>query len=89
MHILIVDDHQMFRCGLSIALQALAELNTISESASIADAKLKVESSHQDIDLILLDQSLPDGKGNEFLKHLQQHYPLLPVAMLSAEEKLN
>lgn len=88
MHILIVDDHQMFRSGLSIALQALTELNTISESARIADAKLKIESCHQDIDLILLDQNLPDGTGSEFLQHLQQHYPLLPVAILSAEENI-
>lgn len=88
MHILIIDDHQMFRCGLSTALQKLTESTTISEADCIAEAKTKIEAAHRDIDLTLLDQSLPDGEGIEFLDYLQQRYPLLPVAILSAEESV-
>jgi len=88
MHILIVDDHQMFRCGLSTALQKLGEHCTISEADCIAAAKIRIETTHRDLDLMLLDQGLPDGTGIEFLAYIQQHYPLMPVAMLSAEESI-
>jgi len=88
MHILIIDDHQVFRCGLSTALQKLGEYTAISEADCIAAAKISIEAAHRDLDLVILDLGLPDGDGIEFLAYLQQHYPLLPVAILSAEESI-
>jgi len=88
MHILLIDDHQMFRCGLSTALQTLGDHSTISEADCIAAAKSSIKTLHREIDLVLLDQGLPDGEGLELLIYLQRHYPLLPVAILSAEENI-
>ncbi|MDX8409666.1 MAG: response regulator transcription factor [Mariprofundales bacterium] len=86
MHILIIDDHHLFRLGLSRALLTLDKDTVISEAGCLAEAKDSLKANPQSFDLILLDQILPDGEGINFLHHIQQHYPLIPVAMLSGEE---
>ncbi|MDX8413440.1 MAG: response regulator transcription factor, partial [Mariprofundales bacterium] len=88
MHILLIDDHQLFRLGLSQALHSLNKETTISEAGCLVEAKDSLEANQQSFDLILLDQILPDGEGINFLAYLQQYYPLIPVAMLSGEEDI-
>jgi len=86
MQILLIDDHELFRSGLSTALWELSDNTTIAEADSISTGRSIIEKSHQSLDLVLLDCTLPDGDGMDLLKHLRKDYPLLPVAMLSASE---
>ncbi|RLL53534.1 DNA-binding response regulator [Mariprofundus sp. EBB-1] len=86
MHILLIDDHALFRSGMSAALTALGEDIAMSEAGSIDAASTIIESSHKNIDLVLLDYELPDGDGIGLLKHITRQYPDMPVAMLSAFE---
>jgi len=86
MQILLIDDHELFRSGLSTALWELSDNTTITEAGSISTGRSIIEQSHQSLDLVLLDCTLPDGDGMDLLKHLRKDYPLLPVTMLSASE---
>jgi two-component system response regulator PilR (NtrC family) len=40
--------------------------------------------TQQKFQLCLTDMKLPDGNGIELVSHIQQHYPELPVAMVTA-----
>ncbi|MDQ7004079.1 MAG: response regulator transcription factor [Ghiorsea sp.] len=86
MHILLVDDHDLFRRGLVSALQELCPKISISEADSLASVRSQIASLEHSLDLVLLDYELPDGHGTTLLKELRQSYPLLPIAMLSAHE---
>ncbi|WP_339906439.1 response regulator transcription factor [Pseudomonas guineae] len=82
--LLLVDDHQIFLDGLSLALAPLcADLQIrTAESAAAAEACLQ----HATFDLILLDLRLPDMPGLELLQRWQQQGRMTPVAILSASD---
>lgn len=82
--LLLVDDHQIFLDGLSLALAPLcADLQIrTAESAAAAEICLQDHS----FDLILLDLRLPDMPGLELLQRWQQQGRMTPVAVLSASD---
>lgn len=86
MHILIVDDHNLFRQGLVQLLKEELQVKIVSEASSVISARSIIEQHHQDINLVLLDHGLPDGKGIDLLEEIQCHHPHLKVAMLSGYE---
>jgi two-component system, NtrC family, response regulator PilR len=78
--VLIVDDEPDIRELLEITLGRM-KLDTYSaRNASEALALLKRET----FDLCLTDMRLPDGTGLELVQHIQQRYPQIPVAMITA-----
>ncbi|MCU1763637.1 sigma-54 dependent transcriptional regulator [Pseudomonas sp. 14P_8.1_Bac3] len=78
--ILIVDDEPDIRELLEITLGRM-KLDTFSaRNVSEAQALLKRET----FDLCLTDMRLPDGTGLELVQHIQQRYPQVPVAMITA-----
>lgn len=78
--VLIVDDEPDIRELLEITLQRM-DLDTAS-AADIGEAKTQLSKQH--FDLCLTDMKLPDGNGLELIKHIQQHCPETPVAMITA-----
>ncbi|MCU7811251.1 MAG: response regulator, partial [Candidatus Thiodiazotropha sp. (ex Notomyrtea botanica)] len=40
--------------------------------------------TEQPFDLCLTDMRLPDGNGIDLVRHISEHYPSLPVAMITA-----
>jgi len=89
MHILIVDDHDLYRQGLAQSLLGCAQILAISEADCLASARDIIHAQHDCLDIVILDHGLPDGNGITLLKELQTTHPLLPVAMLSAHEDMN
>ncbi len=83
MNILIIDDHPLFREGLSHILINLGEAIKIIESSNYETA-VKEISTIPDIDLVLLDLNLPGKNGFELLSFIRQQYAALPVIILSA-----
>jgi CheY-like chemotaxis protein len=78
--VLIVDDEPDIRELLEITLGRM-KLDTYSaRNVGEAQALLKRET----FDLCLTDMRLPDGTGLELVQHIQQRYPQLPVAMITA-----
>src|SRR5690606_4013948 len=79
-HALIIDDEPDIRELLEITLIRMG-IDTVS-AKSVGDAHLAL--SKQEFDLCLTDMNLPDGNGIELVSHIQEHYPNLPVAMITA-----
>ena len=77
---LIVDDEPDIRELLELTLGRM-DIETRS-AANLTEAReLLGETS---IDLCLTDMRLPDGDGLELVEHIQQNYPDLPVAVVTA-----
>ncbi|MDX1451374.1 MAG: sigma-54 dependent transcriptional regulator, partial [Oleiphilaceae bacterium] len=77
---LIVDDEPDIRELLEITLIRMG-LDTQS-AATVNEAKALLAES--DFSLCLTDMNLPDGNGIELVRHIQQDYPEVPVAMITA-----
>jgi len=83
MKVLVVDDHPLIQVALQ---RVLSELDTALEhfqahDAATARSALAVA---PDIDLVLLDLTLPGCDGFEFLRELRHDWPGTPVLVLSA-----
>ncbi len=81
--ILLVDDEQLIRWSLR---QALSKQGFgILEAESMAKAVEQLDA--QNVDLIVLDQKLPDGTGIEVLRKIQSGGGTMPVIMLTAVDR--
>ena len=78
--VLIVDDEPDIRELLEITLGRM-KLDTFS-ARNLSEAQSLL--GRETFDLCLTDMRLPDGTGLELVQHIQQRYPLLPVAMITA-----
>jgi two-component system response regulator PilR (NtrC family) len=62
---------------------------TLLRMGIASQSVLDLESAHQALDtaafdLCLTDMRLPDGNGIDLVRHIAQHHPELPVAMITA-----
>ena len=81
--LLIADDHPLFRGALREAVSGLFEKVEIVEAGSLDEAAKLLE-TNADVDLILLDLSMPGVRGFSGLMYLRAQYPSTPVAIVSA-----
>jgi DNA-binding NarL/FixJ family response regulator len=85
MNILLVDDHALLREALRGALKELESDAAIFEASNSCETMQFVE-QHPDVDLILLDLSLPDQDGFAVLTELRNRYPAIAVVVISAHQ---
>ncbi len=77
---LVVDDETDIR---ELVVLTLERMGIVAESASnLTDARHLLQAYRYD--LCLTDMRLPDGLGLELVQHINQHYPELPVAVITA-----
>jgi DNA-binding NarL/FixJ family response regulator len=82
--ILIADDHAIVRSGLRKVLDAKPDMEVIAEAEDGADA---VEQAlKEDIDLAILDVSMPRMTGIQAAAELHQRKPELKTLMLSMHD---
>ncbi len=86
MKILVVDDHALFREGLVYVLDQLESDISILEASSYEEAVVLLNKD-LDIDLALLDLSMPDKDGFTLLNYCRKHFPLVPSVVLSASKE--
>ncbi len=80
--ILIVDDHEIVRRGLSQILAEGFPGARFVEARTSSDALEQL--TVQPCDLVLLDINLPGRSGLELLEQLKERWPRLPVLVVSA-----
>jgi DNA-binding NarL/FixJ family response regulator len=83
--IIIVDDHPLFRGALSQALSASFTDADIGEAGSLDELTQRLETD-KDVDLVLLDLSMPGVQGLSGLLFLRAQHPEIPVVVVSANE---
>lgn len=82
--IIMVEDHQLFRLGISTALKSQPEkYNVVGEASNAAEFFQIIETT--DADIVLLDIHLPDQSGIEIARKLIQLRPAMKILVLSAE----
>lgn len=85
MHILLVDDHTLFREALLHVLNQL-DSNTLILEAANAEEAAQLVSRIRNLDLILLDIDLPGVDGLTALPGLRELAPTVPIVVLSGSE---
>ena len=83
MKILLIDDHALFREGLSHVLRKLDDHVSILDASGLELAKQYI-AENPDLDLVLLDLHMPEHSGFDILEIFTKSYPTLPVVILSA-----
>jgi two-component system response regulator PilR (NtrC family) len=78
--VLVVDDEADIRELIDLTL---SRMGLAAECAgSIADARAALAAGS--FQLCLTDMRLPDGEGLEIVRHIGEHYPQIPVAVITA-----
>jgi len=83
--VLLVDDHVLFRDGLSMLLKNMMRGVEVFEAGSVSEGIAQVAAQGA-MDLILLDLGLPDMEGTEAIAAMRDKYPEIPVVVLSSSE---
>ena len=83
MKVLIVDDHALIRDALGRVLISLVPDAAVLEAGEPELAFQTIE-GHPDLDLVLLDLSLPGMHGLTALRSLRSKYPAIAVVVVSA-----
>jgi DNA-binding NarL/FixJ family response regulator len=83
--LVIADDHPLFRGALREAVSGLLEKADIAEAGSFEDVTKLLERGVE-IDLILLDLSMPGVRGFSGLMYLRAQYPSVPIIVVSASD---
>lgn len=80
--ILIADDHNIVRQGLTQILETSGEMKIVASCTNGVDALNWLRGT--DCDVALIDISMPGMNGIDLLKQLRKEKPKLPVLILSA-----
>ncbi len=83
--LIIADDHPLFRGALREALSRLFEKADIGEAGNFEEISKLLE-RNLDVDLILLDLSMPGVRGFSGLMYLRAQYPSVPIIVVSASD---
>ena len=87
LNILLVDDHRVLRTGMKLLLKTQKGLNVAAEASDGREA-LDILASGQEIDLVLLDLSMPGMGGMACLKEIRQSkYPVKVLVLTMYSEQ--
>ncbi len=81
-HLLVIDDHAMFRSGLAVLLRMGIPDLVVSEAGSIAEA---LQHTLARPDVVLLDIVLKGLNGLEGMELLKRQWPATPIVMVSSD----
>jgi DNA-binding NarL/FixJ family response regulator len=84
-HLIIADDHPLFRDALRQAVAGVMDTAKVDEAGSFEDLTALLERD-SDVDMVLLDLSMPGISGFSGLIYLRAQYPAIPVVIVSASD---
>lgn len=84
----IADDHPLFRGALKEAVGNLFSGSKVFEAGGFDELQPLLE-RESDIDLVLLDLTMPGVRGFSGLLYLRAQFPGVPVVVVSASEEPN
>jgi DNA-binding NarL/FixJ family response regulator len=84
-HVVLVDDHPVFRIGMAALLQSLDTIEVTGQAESVAAAR-ELFSGPLLADVVLMDVDLGDGSGTELTREVLRTRPRTRVLMVSMHE---
>jgi DNA-binding NarL/FixJ family response regulator len=79
--VLLVDDHDLIRQGLSRAFDRHENFAVVGQAASVAEGERKVRELRPDV--VITDVRLPDGSGLDLVRRLRSSQPTLGIVVLT------
>ena len=80
--VMIVDDHAILRAGVREMLQDEEDISVVGEAGS-AEETLQLLANGTEVDVVILDVTLPGQIGLDLLKTLRRDRPELQILVLS------
>lgn len=80
--VILVDDHQVVRDGLKISMLDVEQIDVVGEASS--GERLLTLLETQEVDVVILDISLPEKSGIEIAEILKNKYPDIKVIIFTA-----
>ena len=84
-HLVVADDHPLFRDALRQAVATVVASARSDEAGSFEELTALLD-RESDVDLILLDLSMPGISGFSGLIYLRAQFPAIPVVIVSASD---
>jgi DNA-binding NarL/FixJ family response regulator len=84
--ILIVDDHQILRRGLSMLINMESDLEVCGEAEDVQGGLEAVAKTNPD--LVLTDITLKNSNGVQLIKQMSVDYPRIPILAVSMHDEL-
>jgi len=78
----IADDHELIRNGLSMIIDSHQNMQVVLQASSHNELMESLDKYH--VDLLILDLNLGDTNGLQTVETISDHYPSLPILVLSA-----
>lgn len=83
--VLLVDDHVLFREGIALLLPSLVSATAIVQAGTCEEA-LSALTAEPDINLVLMDLSMPGMGGLVGIPIVRERFPDVPVVALSSTD---
>ena len=87
-HLIIADDHPLFRDALRQAVASVVTSAKIDQAGTFDELTSLLEQD-SDVDMVLLDLSMPGISGFSGLIYLRAQYPAIPVVIVSASDDVS
>lgn len=84
--VLLVEDDVLVRRAVARILSVVQDFDVVAEAGTVAQAREKVAMEPQ-LDLALVDLSLPDGRGIDIIRLVRARHPTcVPIALTAHDE---
>ena len=83
--LLVADDHPLFRAAVIHVLRETLPQYSIVEAASASTLGEALQ-AHPEVELVLLDLTMPGARGFSSLLHVRGEYPEIPVVVISSND---
>ena len=82
--ILLVEDHASFRQALAFMFEREPEFEVVAQAGSVAEASELSGASLEEVEVAVVDLTLPDGDSFELIEHFASARPQIMTLVLSA-----
>jgi two-component system response regulator DevR len=82
LRVMLVEDHEVVRCGLRLLLEAAEDIVVCAEAATVEEAVARADRTLPDV--VVMDVQLADGSGIEATREIRARRPATKVIMLTS-----